>query len=119
MRGNGSSAAFAGDLSSCLSTDLAAFPEDAVLQLLGRAPAELPGGRLALYVCPECGDLACGAVTVSMESTRDDVVWRDPGHQSTAEPDKYFELFEGLGPFRFARSQYEAALVPLLDDPSV
>ena len=46
---------------------------DARLRLLGRLPADLPPGRVAVFVCPECADLGCGAVTVRLE-LQDDVV---------------------------------------------
>lgn len=35
----------------------------AIERLLGHAPGDLPDGRVSLYVCPECGDLGCGAIT--------------------------------------------------------
>jgi len=53
------------DLVSCLAW----FPAiDAVAKdvdrLLLRAPADFPNDRRSLYVCPACGDIGCGAVTV-------------------------------------------------------
>jgi hypothetical protein len=101
------------DLVSVLATD---WPDEfsRVQQLLGQTPPELADGRLALYVCPECGDLGCGAVTVVVDRIGDDVVWRDLGWQNDYEPNVDFESFAGVGPFRFDRSQYEAVLSPLL-----
>jgi hypothetical protein len=40
---------------------------DAFLQLLGEAPPTVED-RTALYVCAECGDLYCGAVTATIEA---------------------------------------------------
>ncbi len=34
-------------------------------------------GRVPLYVCAECGDLGCGAITALVERTSDGFVWRD------------------------------------------
>lgn len=47
--------------------------------LLLEVPSVLPEGRVPLYVCSECGDLGCGAVTVSVEKTPESFVWRDLG----------------------------------------
>lgn len=38
----------------------------AVERLVGEASGDLPDGRVSLYVCPECGDLRCGAVTARL-----------------------------------------------------
>jgi hypothetical protein len=43
--------------------------------LRGRLPGDAPGGRVAVYGCPECGDLACGALTVDLQSTGEAVQW--------------------------------------------
>src|SRR5215475_6283343 len=39
----------------------------AVDRLVRRSPPDLPGQRVSLYVCPECGDLGCGAVSIQVE----------------------------------------------------
>jgi hypothetical protein len=39
-----------------------------------------------MYVCAECGDLGCGAVTAAVEVGDDKVVWRDFGYQNNYEP---------------------------------
>ncbi|MET7994592.1 hypothetical protein ABZU76_27240 [Amycolatopsis sp. NPDC005232] len=79
------------------------------------APADLgadalPDGRVPLFVCPECGDLGCGGVTVVLERTADEVVWRDFGWQTDYDPEVFRERYAGLGPFRFSRAQYDAML---------
>lgn len=33
--------------------------------------------RVAVYICPEDGDLLCGAVTAVIQRVGDEVVWRD------------------------------------------
>ena len=37
-----------------------------IAELLRKAPASLPSGRTPSYVCPECGDVGCGAIAVRM-----------------------------------------------------
>ncbi len=106
------------DVVSVLVTDWpAGFPAQQVGQLLGEVPSSLPGGRVALYVCPECGDLGCGGVTALVERAHDEVVWRDLGWQTSNDPELDLEPFGELGPFRFGAALYEAVLGPLLDDP--
>ncbi len=105
-------------MSDLVSVLVPAWPDGSlerqVRRLLGQAPAELADGRLALYVCPECGDLGCGAVTVTVRRTANEVVWTDLGWQTDYEPDVDVEGFEELGPFRFERRQYDTVLAPLL-----
>ncbi len=52
--------------------------------LLLETGAPLPDGRYVVYGCPECEDLACGAVTAVIERDGDDVVWRDFAWQVAA-----------------------------------
>src|SRR5690242_13676983 len=39
----------------------------AVNRLLLKSEADLPGDRRSLFVCAECGDLGCGAITISVK----------------------------------------------------
>ena len=47
-----------------------------IAQLTGDAPGDI-GDRVALYVCPVCGDLDCGAVTVRVHQQDELVLWTD------------------------------------------
>ena len=46
-------------------------------RLLGHAAPDLPSDRVALYLCPECGELSCGGITASVTRQGDRVIWRD------------------------------------------
>lgn len=83
--------------------------------LLLQTGAPLPGGRFVLYGCPECADLACGAVTAVIERDGDDYVWRDFAWQTDTHADLEFNGYHGVGPFRFHGPEYRAALGALLD----
>ncbi|HEY0640995.1 MAG TPA: hypothetical protein VGD67_25465 [Pseudonocardiaceae bacterium] len=83
---------------------------DFVDELLLRRPPSLPGGRCRLFVCPECADLGCGAVGLTVEADGDHVVWCDLGYQNDYEPQIWFEEYAHVGPFRFRRTDYQAAL---------
>src|ERR1044071_8719053 len=56
-------------------TPLGCWPPDSerehIQQLLSAS------GRVPLYVCAECGDLGCGAITALVEWTSDGFVWSD------------------------------------------
>ncbi|MFJ8545643.1 oxidoreductase [Streptomyces sp. NPDC093586] len=83
--------------------------------LLLETDAPLPGGRYVIYGCPECEDLACGAVTAVIRRDGDDFVWRDFAWQTGEHVDLEFNGYHGIGPFRFPGTEYRAALAALLD----
>jgi hypothetical protein len=86
--------------------------------LLLETDAPLPGGRYVLYGCPDCEDLACGAVTAVIRREGDDFVWRDFAWQTGEHVDLGFDGYHGIGPFRFPGAEYRAALAALLDGPA-
>ncbi|OAR23120.1 oxidoreductase [Streptomyces sp. ERV7] len=83
--------------------------------LLETAPP-LADGRYVVYACPECEDLACGAVTAVIERCGDDIIWRDFAWQTEPVPDLMLNGYHGIGPFRFRAEEYRAALERLLCD---
>lgn len=95
---------YAGDTMSVLVWFQQEYDREPVMRLLLKAEPDLPDGRQTLYICPECGDLGCGALTVIVERTPDAMVWRDFGWQRDYEGS--LELIEGLGPFRFQKQDY-------------
>lgn len=40
---------------------------------------DLDTGRVTLYVCPECGDIDCGAITATVVDAGDQIQWKDFG----------------------------------------
>ncbi|MGW5330242.1 oxidoreductase [Streptomyces sp. NPDC004014] len=78
--------------------------------LLGESEPPLPGGRFVIYGCPECADLACGAVTAVVERDGEDFVWRDFAWQTGEHADLELNGYHGMGPFRFRGPEYRAAL---------
>lgn len=87
-----------------------------VRSLLGETDAPLPGGRYVIYGCPECEDLACGAVTAVIERDGDDFIWRDFAWQTEDAVDLRLNGYHGIGPFRFQGAEYRAALDSLLQE---
>jgi hypothetical protein len=81
--------------------------------LLG-ARSDLESERVEIYVCPECGDIGCGAVTAVVEVHGHRVIWRDFGLERDWEDSHAGRLdlkpCRGVGPFRFKWPQYRDAI---------
>jgi hypothetical protein len=90
-----------------------------VRSLMLEADAPLEGGRYVIYGCPECEDLACGAVTAVIEKVDDDYVWRDFAWQTDVRADLELNGYHGIGPFRFRGAEYRAALGSLLSGSGI
>ncbi|MGN6152864.1 MAG: hypothetical protein ACTHOH_12790 [Lysobacteraceae bacterium] len=100
------------DLRGRLSPDPEAEWNPKVLQILqGEAPADEEEDRVMLYLCAECGDLACGALTCRIVRTETTVEWSDFAFENGYNPDMTDrEFYAGVGPFQFEAEQYRAAL---------
>ena len=77
-------------------------------RLLAEVSGDFEDGRVALFVCPECGDLGCGAVSVRIRRVGRAIVWEEFGWQTNYEA--VWHPIEGLGPFSFDFELYEAAI---------
>jgi hypothetical protein len=86
-----------------------------VRALLLEAEPPLPDGRFVIYGCPECADLACGAVTAVIERDGEDYIWRDFAWQTDEHADLRLNGYHGIGPFRFHGAEYRAALGALTE----
>lgn len=72
---------------------------------------ELSTGRIALYVCPECGDMGCGAITVSIQDRGDRIVGKDFGYET--DNGELSETYPEIDPIEFDRQSYFAAFAKL------
>ena len=61
-----------------------AWPE-ALEALRREKPPQLQSGRVLLYVCPECGDVGCGAIAARITREGDHVLWSDFAHENGYE----------------------------------
>ncbi|MGH9676677.1 MAG: hypothetical protein ACRD36_06205 [Candidatus Acidiferrum sp.] len=104
------------DIVSFLVAD---FPEGetarGIRRLLLQESADLPNNRRSLYVCPECGDPGCGAVTIEVIDVVDSFRWQRFGYENTYENDVDFSPFEDIGPFAFEKGCYQLALNTALE----
>jgi hypothetical protein len=65
------------DLVTPLGWGTASSQLQALRELRRDEAASLPSGRVLLYVCPECGDIGCGAIAVRISRSGDHIVWDD------------------------------------------
>jgi len=79
-------------------------------QLLLRQSAALPNGRHLIFVCGECGDIGCGAITADVCSEDDQIVWKNFGFENDYDEEMSdFETYQGIGPFSFHKGEYTRA----------
>jgi hypothetical protein len=109
-----------GEFATVLTHSWSVGVSEDVWVLLGERPSELPNGRALIYVCSECGDLQCGAVSMVLERTETQVTWRDFGWEvgqaeadaanDQSDDDNSDERGFDAGPFVFDVVQYDAEL---------
>jgi len=104
-----------GDIVSILCFDYAVESKKAVDRLLLTERADLPNNRRSLFVCSECGDLGCGAITVVVVKERDTITWKDLGYESNYEDSVSLADFKSVGPFTFNSAEYERTLHQALE----
>ncbi|RMX08134.1 hypothetical protein D8I35_03140 [Corticibacter populi] len=86
------------------------YPEsqaDVARQLTLQGAPESDSGRVLLYICPECGDIGCGAYSVKVSRDQRTYTWGDFAYENGYENPR---LLETVGPFVFEAIQYETAV---------
>jgi len=87
----------------------------AVNRLLLTENAEIPGDRRLLFICSECGDIGCGAVTSRIVRDGQTVIWRDFGYENDYEDNIRLHEYQGVGPYSFEWVRYEDILLQAID----
>ncbi|WGS51682.1 hypothetical protein LFL96_09365 [Paraburkholderia sp. D15] len=64
--------------------------------------------RVLIYICPECGDIACGAYSVVVRRDHEAYVWESFAYQ-TGESD--LKRLDAFGPFFFDASVYKDSVL--------
>jgi hypothetical protein len=99
------------DQTSCLWLPPNKWTVEAARRLLLEIPSDFPNNRRALYICAECGDLGCGAVSVVIENDETTFTWRDFAYQNNYEDELYvLPAFDQMGVLKFNRGLYEHLL---------
>lgn len=78
-------------------------------KFLGKLPTE----RILLYVCADCGDLGCGALSAQISFTENSVVWSDFAYENASE---ILENYPKIGPFEFEKAAYMNAFDELVKE---
>jgi hypothetical protein len=101
------------DMVSVLCFEYAAQALDesmkAANRLLLAEKADHPHDRRSLFICSECGDLGCGAISCLIVREGDAVVWKEFGFQTNYEDN--VDFYAGIGPFSFEVASYERTLL--------
>ncbi len=72
-------------------------------ELTLRKKSSLDTGRIMLYVCPECGDIECGAITAIVVDCGDRIIWKEFGYETGRG---ISELYSTIQPIEFSRQEY-------------
>lgn len=99
-----------GDQISCLGWLVPEETAKAIGRLLLNEAADLSNNRRTLYICPECGDIGCGAVSLVIERIGDNIIWRDFGYENNYDGILHTEGFKEVGPFTFDSTDYAEAI---------
>lgn len=68
---------------------------------------DLDNGRIMIYVCPECGDIGCGAITLTIAKHEDYFIWKDFCYENDYDQEMTdFNSFAKIGPFYFNETCY-------------
>jgi hypothetical protein len=84
-------------------------------RLLLAVPTDLWDARQSIFVCAECGDIRCGAITADVQRADGKYVWSNFAFESNYDKtmtDR--ETVAHLGPFVFDAAQYSNALMDAL-----
>jgi hypothetical protein len=108
----------AADVIGCLGWGNPAEEQRAAERLLLRAPSTLSLGRVPLFICAECGDLDCGAVTAQVERTPEGIAWYDFAFEDSGGEITRYPKYQALGPFLFNKAEYWRALNDRLGIPA-
>jgi hypothetical protein len=87
----------------------------AVGPLLLNEKADLPNDRRSFFVCSECGDLGCGAITAVVERQGETIAWKAFGYENTYEDKIFLDAHSTVGPFTFDATAYERTLAQAMD----
>jgi hypothetical protein len=87
----------------------------AVHRLLLIEKADFPHERRSLFVCSECGDLGCGAISTVIAREGNSIIWKEFGYEDTYESDVRLSDYAEVGPFAFDAASYELLFSEVID----
>jgi hypothetical protein len=101
------------DLSGCIGWSLQS--QRSIQELIGNIESELHSKRVQFYICPECGDIGCGAITAAVSRENNTLTWSNFAFENDFDPETdpdigYRTSFPFVGPFQFDPQQVEQVL---------
>ena len=87
----------------------------AINRLLLTERAVIPADRRPLFICSECGDIGCGAITAFVVKEGQSIVWKDFGFENDYEENIRLDEFRHIGPYTFDWKEYESVLLQAID----
>ena len=87
--------------------------EDVFDNLLLNTQMNADSQRQPLIVCSECADIGCGMITAVIESTENEIIWKDFAYQTNSKELQDRDLLKMIGTFRFGKHDYESKLQKL------
>lgn len=80
-----------------------------IAKYIGRMPTD----RILLYVCSDCGDISCGALSAKIDFTENKIIWSDFAYENSIE---IVERYPEVGPFEFSKEEYSATFLSIATD---
>ena len=97
------------DLVGRLDRDDRRWNAGGVRVLTGDQQADYGENRVMLFVCPECGDLGCGAITAALRCHGGTFTWADFAYENNYDQ-SMTTRFPDVGPFAFPADAYRSIL---------
>lgn len=63
--------------------------------------------RVVIYICPECGDIGCGAYSVQIRSVSGEIIWEEFAYENGYEEPR---VIVDVGPYIFSSAPYVRAI---------
>lgn len=99
------------DMVTVLCREFAEETREAVHRLLLTEKADFPDDRRSLFICSECGELGCGAISTVIVKEGDNIIWKAFGYENTWEKGVNARDCAGVGPFTFDAASYQLLLL--------
>jgi hypothetical protein len=98
------------DYMGCFGKEWKILNENSKKKLLLKIKPETINGRIAIYVCPECADIGCGAFCCEIEKINENYIWKNIAYENNNEDAK---ILEKIGTFYFNKNKYEEIIFEL------
>jgi hypothetical protein len=95
------------DLVGRFSPETQKWNQESAEVFLNTKEPDLDNGRIILYVCPECGDIGCGAITLKIVKSETEYTWSEFGYENDYDPEMTdLDSYRHIGPFKFSIENY-------------